>query len=133
MIKPKYPCSQTTLYAVCVLAWQMCRAHLTAFFAFDPKYTEGYIVAEEARVKAAESLPDQKARQKALSLVSIEYDKVAGSLALMATYLKGYIEYAFKDDKAIQKVMLTTAGFGEYAQVQKLLAFQPSANHLMAG
>lgn len=118
MKKTKYPCSQTTLYAICVLAWQMCRDHFAAFFAFDPKYTEGYIAENLARIKAAENLPDYKARQEDLALASIAYDKVAIDLALLAKYLKSYVERAFKGDKAVQKVMLTTAGFDYFTKVQ---------------
>ena len=118
MKKNKYPCSQASLYAICRRAWQLCRIHQAAFFAFDAKYTLVYIDSHIALINAAEGLPDIKVRKENFSLLSIEYDKVATHLALLAQYLKGYIEYAYRKDKAVLKVMLTTAGFDHYAKVQ---------------
>ena len=120
MVKPIYPCSQTSLYAVCVRAWQICRDNQAAFFVFDAQYTEGFIDENIAILKAAENLPDNKARKEDLALLSVEYDKIAMDLALMAKYLKNYIERAYMDNKEVQKIMLQTAGFDNYRKVQDL-------------
>ncbi|MBL7818698.1 MAG: carboxypeptidase-like regulatory domain-containing protein [Saprospiraceae bacterium] len=119
MTKTKYACSQASLYAICILAWQICRDNQAAFFAFDAQYTEGYIDDNVAAVKAAETMPDAKARQEELSLLSIEYDKVANLLAAQAKYLRSYIERAYTD-KAVQKIMLQSAGFDYFSKVQNL-------------
>ncbi len=118
MIKSKYQCSQTSLYAICILAWQMCRDNQAAFFAFDALYTEGYILENLARVNAAKDLPNFQARKEDLALLSVEYDKVATDLVALAKMLKNSVERAYKDNKNIQKIMLTTAGFDYFAKVK---------------
>lgn len=120
MQKSKYQCSQTSLYAVCVLAWQMCRDNQAAFLAFDAQYTEGYILENLDRINAAKGLPDFKARKEDLALLSVEYDKVATDLVALAKMLKNSVERAYKDNKNIQKIMLTTAGFDYFKKVQEL-------------
>ncbi|MBL7815634.1 MAG: carboxypeptidase regulatory-like domain-containing protein [Saprospiraceae bacterium] len=119
-MKPKYPCSQASLYAICVLAWEMCRDNQAAFFAFDAKYTEGYIQENLARVNAAKDIPDFKARQEDIMLLSVEYDKVATDLVNLAKMLKNSVERAYKNDKNIQKIMLNAAGFDGFKKVQDL-------------
>ncbi|MBL7815987.1 MAG: carboxypeptidase-like regulatory domain-containing protein [Saprospiraceae bacterium] len=119
MMKPKYGCSQANLYAICTRAWHICRDNQAAFFAFDPLYTEGYIDDNLAQVKIAENLPDAKSRQEDLSLLSIEYDKVANEVVAQAKYLRSYIERAYQD-KAIQRIMLQSAGFDYFSKVLKL-------------
>ena len=119
MVKPNYPCSQTALYAVSVRGWQMCADNQAAFFALDPIYTEGYIGENVVFIKTAEGLPDHNARKGNLALLSLEYDKVATDLALMAKYLKNYVERAYAD-KSVRQIMLKTAGFDYYAKVQSL-------------
>ena len=136
MTKRKYPCAQPTLYAACVLAWQMCRDNQLMFFTHDNIYTSAFIIENIARIKAAEDLPDWEARKAALDLLSLEYDKVAGDLADMVKYLKKYIERAYKDE-AVQKIMLKKAGFEYYSKVQTLddkaiLPFMSSASEFVA-
>ena len=120
MLKPTYRCSQAVLYLVCRLAWQKCRNNQIIFFAFDNKYTMAFIDENITRIKNVENLADYKARKEDVSLISIDYDRVTTNLVLMATHLGRYIKRAFKEDKAILKIMLTTAGFSNFRQMQKL-------------
>ena len=120
MLKPTYRCSQAVLYLVCRLAWQKCRNNQIIFFTFDNKYTMAFIDENITRIKNVENLADYKARKEDVSLISIDYDRVTTNLVLMATHLGQYIKRAFKEDKAVLKIMLTTAGFNNFKQVLKL-------------
>ena len=117
-MKPKYPCSQTSLYAICILAWEMCKGNQAAFVAFDAKYTMAFIAENIARINAAKDIPDFKARKEDLALLSVEYDKVATDLVGLGKILKNSVERAYKEDKSVQKIMLTTAGYDYFRKVQ---------------
>ena len=119
MVKYKYPCSQAILYLILYRLWQMCRDNQADFFAFDPKFTMAFIDKNIARIKFTEDLPDFKARKEDISLLSVEFDQISTDVVVLGSLLKNSVQRAYRNNKDIEKVMLTTAGFDDFAKVKR--------------
>ena len=113
----KYNCSQASLYAVARLVWQAVQDNQAQFFAFDATYTTAYLNENKEFIKTVERLPDYYARKEAVAVLSIEYNKQAEVVIVLAKYLKDYIERCF--DKDVRDIMLNSAGYDYFAKVKQ--------------
>ena len=113
----RYNCSQASLYAVSRLIWQTTQDELTRFSAFDDTYTVNFITDNLNYIKTVERMPDAHARKEAVAVLSLEFDKKADAVVLLAKYLKDYIERSF--DKEIKDIMLNSAGYDNFPKVKQ--------------
>jgi Carboxypeptidase regulatory-like domain len=104
----RFNCAQQDLYLVCRLGWKACSRQLPAFAAFKPSYTETYISAMLAEVKAAEEIPDSKARRDSSTETRIFMVEAIGDCLACYQSLKRYIETAFTPN--LYKSKLEAAG-----------------------
>lgn len=117
MTTPKYNCTQQELYTIAKVAWQSNLQHLVDFNDFKTKYDNAYATARLAEVNAAESIPDEQARNAASEINRIILEEAAVACLNAWQKLKRYTADAFP--VAYQKVKLEESGSDYYLKASQ--------------
>lgn len=108
MASTNYSCSQPELYVVCRKAWDLCETQLSAFTAYKPKYSPALMVENQTMINAADAMDDSRARYANAQNLRLDLVDKKDDVLEVFQLLKGYIEDAYRPDKA--KTMIQAAG-----------------------
>lgn len=107
------PMSQSDLALLLPLAWQNYLDNQPTFGEYKTSYTAALAAAALARLKAAEALPDEAARDAAAEMTRGELVEQGREFLEVWQQLEGYIEGAFPTPTGY-KAMREAAGYGSY-------------------
>ena len=108
MVITIYNCKQRELYNACRIGWKLYRQYLLRFTAYKARFTEGVADENEAKVEAADFLPDSDAREVVAQSLRIDLVQQRIVVTDLFQTLKGYINDAFPANK--QTLMYKAAG-----------------------
>jgi hypothetical protein len=98
MSKPKYPCKQIEFYAAAKIGLNSFKRYIDKFTNLKAKYTLAFFVAMLAKLKAAESMPDQDVRNAKTKEARNTLQKSAEQCRIYWQLLLSYLETAYKAD-----------------------------------
>ena len=113
-ILPKYHCTQTELYAICRLGWNIAKQYQTNLAFKFPYYTIPFIDAKLTAVNDAQELPDFQNRDFASETARIILKQKADFAIENWKLLERYIINALQSDKDLIKPHLEAAGKDYY-------------------
>lgn len=108
MVNSLYSCSQPELYLLCGKGWHLCSDNLAVFTTYKPKYSAAFIAENLAAISATDVMDDSKARYATSQNLRIDLVDKKEEVLDCYQLLKGYIEDAYRSDKA--KTMIQAAG-----------------------
>ncbi|MBL7815449.1 MAG: carboxypeptidase regulatory-like domain-containing protein [Saprospiraceae bacterium] len=108
MASTNYSCSQPELYVICRKGWDLCETQLPAFTAYKQKYSPAFVVENQTMINAADAMYDSRARYATAQNLRIDLVDKKDDVLEVFQLLKGYIEDAYRSDKA--KTMIQAAG-----------------------
>ncbi len=112
----KYPGSQAALYLIVNVVCQLASKQLKAFADFKKKYTQEFIDAILASLKAAEALPNRDSRQGKQSIRRTTLENVNVSICNLFQMLLLYIEDGFEASQWADMRLMAGAGYYEAAR-----------------
>ncbi|MES2620901.1 MAG: carboxypeptidase regulatory-like domain-containing protein [Bacteroidota bacterium] len=111
-IKAKYNCTQSELYAICTLGWNIAKQHQTDISFYYPIYTLIYINGKIANIQTTEQQPDFQTRDAITEQDGILLKGLAEKSIFNWDLLERYITHAFQTDKDLIKPNVEAAGKG---------------------
>ena len=108
MVNTLYNCSQPELFIVCRKAWQLCNDNLAAFTAYKPKYSADFISQNITNINDVDAMDDSRARYARSQNLRVDLVEKKDDILDTFQLLKGYIEDAYRADKA--NTMIQAAG-----------------------
>lgn len=113
-ILPKYHATQTELYAICRLGWNIAKQYQTEISSKFPYYTIPFIDAKLTEVNDAQELPDFQNRDFSSETARIALKQKADTTIENWKLLERYIINALQSDKSLIKPHLEAAGKDYY-------------------
>ena len=74
-IKKVYNCTQSQLYAICMLIWASCKREIASFSALKGIYTLPYIAEKVTKVLEANNIPNEEDRLAVAEEIRINLKK----------------------------------------------------------
>lgn len=107
-----YKCSQSELYAVCIIGWTSFNENQPDFEAFKTTYIATYGTDAIAEVEAASNLPGLQERNEATETTYIQMVAAHAECLMKWKALRSYIKSSFPSE--LQKPKIDSAGYNYY-------------------
>lgn len=118
-IKAKYSSTQSELYAICTLGWNIAKQHQADIVVYFPQYTISYIDGKIADIQTTEQQPDFQTRDAITEQDGILLKGFAETAIFRWDLLERYIIHAFQTDKDLIKPNVEAAGKGYRPEAAK--------------
>jgi hypothetical protein len=109
-----YTCSQSELYAICLIGWTSFEENLADFSTFKTIYTAVYGTDAKAELDAAVNLPGFQERNEAAETAYIQMAQAHAECIMQWKSLRSYIKSAFPTE--LQKPKIESAGYDHYSK-----------------
>lgn len=109
-----YTCSQSELYAICVIGWTSYNENQPDFEAFKTIYTAAYGTTALSEVEAAQNLPGFQERNEAAETAYIKMTQAHSECIMKWKALRSYIKSSFPSE--LQKPKVESAGYDHYTK-----------------
>ncbi|MBI1225394.1 MAG: hypothetical protein GC192_09180 [Bacteroidetes bacterium] len=111
-----YPCTQQNIITLAGRAWQYCLELIAAFTAVSPSIDAAFVAAQNAKVEAADLLPNNTQRKDGHVSAHVELVEANAAVCRAWQMLKTFIKRAFP--KSLYSIKLEAAGNQYYTDAK---------------